>query len=1003
MKKLHRYCTKGIIRFVAIVTMLSAPILLNAAPLPAEQQKSVQSTDFRRISGVVRDEQGLPLPGVNIKVKGSSTGTISDMDGSYSIALPTGKTTLEFSFIGYQSQKIAVAGRNKLNLQLKPEAKKLDEVVVIGYGTQKTKDLTGTIESVSSKDFQKAPVANAEELIANKISGVQVLPASGQPGAGSSILIRGGASLSASLDPLIVIDGVPLEGWNSGPGMLSQLNPDDIENFTVLKDASSAAIYGSRASNGVILITTKKGAKGAPKISFSTNVKVSNLQKEISVLSASQYRELINGSGLAAVTPMGNASTDWQKEIFQTALSSDYNLSVGGSLKALPYHVSVSYTNQDGILKTGNYSRITGMLNLNPTFFNDHLKVTVSVKGSYEKQRIANQNAIWAAAEYDPTQPVYMSNQTYGGYSQYTQYASNPAVTLTNPLSMIEQVHSYGSTIRNIGNIQLDYKVHFFPDLHINVNAGYDASKATSSYWTPANYFADNVAGGYNNKADPASKVFNTVFESYANYVKELPSLLSKFDVTGGYSYNNFLTTDYYYPTYNAAGTQLSQYGYPLLSDGSTSGYAMDQPSHSIISFYGRLNYSFNQKYLLTASVRDDGSSRFAPRYRWGIFPSAALAWKMKDENFLKNNRTISDMKLRVSYGITGQQDGLSNYMHVPVYTESSSKYQYTVGNTAYTTIFPSVYNPNVKWEQTATANVGLDYGFLEHRITGSVDLYDRNTKDLLQTVTVPLGYTFASTMTENIGTMENKGIEFTVKAIPVQTKDFSWDVSYNFTYNQNKITHLNYATDNGLSLSSDDRLVNTVGYSRDTYYLYHQVYDKNGLPVEGQVVDVNHDGVISASDRYITNKSSVPKYLMGFNTNFQYKKWTLGIAMHSDIGHYIYYQPTNSTIAITGWNTSENLSTLYYKTHFNQSSSYENYSDLYLQNAAFLKLDNINLGYDFGRIIRNSNTTLRLSASVQNVFTITKFTGQDPETNSGYQNTYPVPRTFSLGLNLNF
>jgi iron complex outermembrane receptor protein len=977
--------------------MLSAPILLNALPLPAEQQ-SVQSNDSRRISGVVKDEQGLPLPGVDIKVEGSSTGTISDMNGVYSIVLPAGKTTLEFSFIGYQSQKIAVAGKNRLNLQLTPEARKLDEVVVIGYGTQKAKDLTGTIESVSSKDFQKAPVVNAEELISNKISGVQVLPESGQPGAGSSILIRGGASLSASLDPLIVIDGMPLEGWDSGPGMLSQLNPNDIENFTVLKDASSAAIYGSRASNGVILITTKKGVKGAPKISFSENTEVSNLQKEISVLSAGQYRELINSSGLTTVTAVGNASTDWQKEIFQTALSSDYNLSVGGSLKALPYHVSVSYINQDGILKTGNYSRITGMLNLNPTFFNDHLKVTVSMKGSYEKQRIANQNAIWVAAEYDPTQPVYMSDQTYSGYNQYTQYASNPAVTLTNPLSMIEQVHSYSSTIRNTGNIQLDYKVHFFPDLHINVNAGYDASRATSSYWTPANYFADNVAGGYNNEADPASKVFNTVFESYANYVKELPSLLSKFDITGGYSYNNFLTTDYYYPTYNQAGTQLSQYGYP-----STSGYAMDQPSHSIISFYGRLNYSFNQKYLLTASVRDDGSSRFAPRNRWGIFPSAALAWKMKDESFLTDSRIISDLKLRLSYGVTGQQDGLSNYMHVPVYTAASTLYQYTVGNTAYTTIWPSVYNPNVKWEQTATANAGIDYGFLEHRITGSVDVYNRKTKDLLQTVTVPLGYTFSSTMTENIGTMENKGVEFSIKAIPIQNKDFSWDFSYNFTYNQNKITHLNYTTDNGLSLSSDDRLVNTVGYSRNTYYLYHQVYDKNGLPVEGQVVDVNQDGVISASDRYITNKSSVPKYLMGFNTNFQYKKWTLGIAMHSDIGHYIYYQPTNSTIAITGWNTSENLSTLYYKTHFNQSSSYENYSDLYLQNASFLKLDNINLGYDFGRIIRNWNTTLRLSASVQNVFTITKFTGQDPETNSGYQNTYPIPRTFSLGLNLNF
>jgi TonB-dependent starch-binding outer membrane protein SusC len=824
------------------------------------------------------------------------------------------------------------------------------------------------------------------------------LPSSGKPGAGSSFLIRGGASLSASLDPLVVIDGVPLEGWNSGPGMLSQLNPNDIENFTVLKDASSSAIYGSRASNGVILITTKKGAKGAPKISFSANVKVSNLQKAISVLSAAQYRELISSQGLTPVTSAGNASTDWQKEIYQTALSSDYNLSVGGSLKAFPYHLSVSYTNQNGILKTGNYSRFTGMLNLNPTFLDNHLKVILSVKGSYEKQRIANANAIGIAVLYDPTQPVYVTDQTYGGYNQYTQYASNPAVTITNPVSMLEQVHNYSSTIRTVGNIQLDYKVHFLPDLHINVNAGCDASRLKSSYWTPANYFADNVVGGYNNKADPASKVFNTVLESYANYVKELPSFLSKFDVTGGYSYNNFLTTDYYYPTYTASGTLISDNAYP-----STSGYSMDQPSHSIISFYGRLNYSFNQKYLLTASIRDDGSSRFASSHRWGVFPSAALAWKIKDESFLKYNKIISDLKLRVSYGVTGQQDGLSNYMHVPVYTTTSTKYQYTVGSTTYTTIYPSVYNPDVKWEQTATANVGIDYGFLEHRITGSVDVYKRKTKDLLQTVTVPLGYTFSSTMTRNIGNMENKGIEFSIKAIPVQTKDFSWDVSYNFTYNRNKITHLNYATDNGLSLSSDDRLVNTVGYSRNTYYLYHQVYGKNGLPVEGQMVDVNHDGTISASDRYLTNKSSIPKYLMGFNTNFQYKKWNCNFALHSDIGHYIYYQPISTTMAITGWNMSENLNTLYYKTHFVGNSTYENYSDLFLQNASFLKCDNISLGYDFGKIFRKNNTTLRVSASVQNVFTITNFTGQDPETNSGYQNSYPVPRTFAVSVNLNF
>ena len=992
VKKLHFYHI-----FILIIAMFITCDWVRAAPISSFLQNKA-AKDSLKITGTVKDDQGITIPGVNIIVTGTQIGTLTDKDGHYSITLPSGKDELQFSFIGYRTQKLTITGKSVIDVQLIPEYQKLDEIVVIGYGTQKSRDLTGTVESVSENDFQKAPVTTAEELISNKVSGVQVLPVSGQPGAGSSFLIRGGASLSASLDPLIVIDGVPLEGWNSGPGMLSQLNPNDIENFTVLKDASAAAIYGSRASNGVIIITTKKGSKGAIKISFTANMKVYSLQNEISVLSAAQYRELISSLQLTTVTPVGAASTDWQKEIYQTALASDYNLGIEGCFENLPYHFSLSYTNQDGILKTGTYDRFTGMLNLNPSFLDDYLKVTLSLKGSSEKQQIANTNAIWAAAEFDPTQPVYTSDQTYGGYYQYTQYASNPAVTIINPVSMIEQVHNYSNTLRSIGNFQLDYKVHFLTDLHIHVNAGYDASIATSSYWTPANYFADNVAGGYNNKANPASKVFNTVFEAYGNYVKELPSMLSKFDITGGYSYNNFLTTNYYYPTYTYSGTLISKNAYP-----SISGYSTDQPSHAIISFYGRLNYAFNQKYLLTASIRSDGSSRFSPSHRWGTFPSAALAWKVKEEDFLKDSKLISDLKLRISYGVTGQQDGLSNYMYVPVYTTSSPLYQYTVGNTAYNTVWPSVYNPNVKWEQTATANLGLDYGFWNHRIIGSVDIYNRITTDLLQTVTVPLGTTFASTMIQNIGTMQNNGVELSIKVVPIQTKNFNWNLSYNFTYNENKITHLNYSSDNGLSLSSDDRLVNTVGYSRNSYYLYHQVYNKSGLPVEGQVVDVNNDGVINVSDRYMTNKSSVPKYLMGFNTNFQYQKWSLGLAFHSDLGHYIFYQPTNSTIAITGWNTSENLSTLYYKTHFSQSNSYENYSDLYLQNASFLKCDNINLGYDFGRIIHGSNSTLRLSANVQNVFTITKFTGQDPETNSGYQNTYPVPRIFTVGFNLNF
>jgi iron complex outermembrane receptor protein len=528
----------------------------------------------------------------------------------------------------------------------------------------------------------------------------------------------------------------------------------------------------------------------------------------------------------------------------------------------------------------------------------------------------------------------------------------------------------------------------------LNLNAGYDISSAKSNYATPANFFSDNISGGSVYSANPSREVNNTLFESYLFYKKELPGIKSKFDVTAGYSYNDYLTTNYSYPSYNAAGEKNAN---------SDPSFLFDRPSHSIISFYGRLNYALNDKYLLTASVRDDASSRFATRYRWGLFPSVALAWKIKEESFLKFNKTVSDLKLRFGYGLTGQQDGIANYLHVPGYTSSSLKYQYSVGNTPYTTVWPNVFNPNLKWEQTATTNIGLDFGFLEHRITGSIDAYVKKTNDLLNNTTIPLGQNFASSMLLNIGSMENKGIEFNVKIIPVQTDDFSWDVNFNATLNDNKITHLNDVSDNGVGLFSDAVLVNTVGYSRNTFYLYHQMYSENGMPIEDQMLDVNQDGMINASDRYISNKSSLPKYMFGFSTNIQYKKWSIGTAFHANVGNYIYYKPQDNSQAITGWQTSQNLNRAYYNSLFSHSNQFEGYSDFYLQNASFLKMDNITMAYSFDKIIPHSKAVLKINASVQNIFTITKFTGQDPEANSGYQNYYPVPRIFAIGLNLNF
>lgn len=948
------------------------------------------------VKGTIIDEATkATIPGVTVTLKNSTNSVISDINGNYQIKADTSDIAT-FSFLGYATVEKKITG-NILNISLKEESKILNEVIVIGYGSTKKKDLTGSVAQVSSKDFHKAPVTNVEGLIANKVPGVQITPRSGKPGAGSSIIIRGGSSLNASNDPLYVVDGVPLEGWNGGAGMLSQLNPNDIESFTILKDASASAIYGSRASNGVIIITTKKGSLKGTQVDFSSSTRVTSIIEKAPVLSADQYRSLVNtlaNNGTPPKTPPGTANTNWQDEIYQVALASENNLSMSGAIKSLPYRVSVGYLNQDGVLRTGNYERITALLNLSPKFFDNHLKVNLNLKGSFEKEHIANEGALWSARAFDPSQPVRVEDQTYGGYFQYTQFASNPALAIINPVSMLEQVESINENIRSVGNLQLDYSMHFLPDLHLNVNAGYDISKGKYLSSASASYFPANLSEGYIYYADPSTEVQNTLLESYLFYNKEIASIKSRFDITAGYSYNDFLTTNYFYPTFRPDGIKFPN---------SDPVFPFDKPSHSIISFYGRLNYVLSEKYLLTASLRQDGSSRFSEENRWGLFPSAAFAWKIKEEGFLKNTKLFSELKLRLGYGVTGQQDGIANYYYRPSYFSGNTDEQYVFGNSSYLTVNPGAYNLNLKWEETASSNIGLDFGFLKNRITGSVDVYLKETKDLLNNTRVPLGFNQGSELLLNIGTMENRGVEFSLKAIPVQTDNMTWDLNFNFTYNENKITHLNDVSDEGIGLFSNATLVNTVGFPRNTFYLYHQVYGVNGMPIEGQMLDVNNDGLLNASDRYITNKSTAPKYLMGFSTNFQYKKWNFSTAFHSNLDHYLFFHPYDNTIAITQYQTSQNLSTLYYDTLFSYNDPAQGYSDFYLQNASFLKMDNISIGYDFGKVLANSKVGLNVNFSVQNVFIITNYQGLDPEANYGSENAYPVPRIFSMGLNLNF
>jgi iron complex outermembrane receptor protein len=947
------------------------------------------------VKGTVVDVSNQPIPGATVMLKGTTSGTTTDLNGNFSIDISKSKDkVLEVSFIGFVKKEIVIANQDFILVTLNEDVQVLDEVVLIGYGSKKKKDLTGSVASISSKDFQKVPVTNVEDLIANKLPGVQITPSSGKPGAGSSILIRGGSSLSATNNPLIVIDGVPMEGFGIGPGILSQLNPNDIESFTVLKDASAAAIYGSRASNGVVIITTKKGTTEKFEVNVSATTRMSEIVRRASVLSADQYRAVVAGLG-GSSTPIGTANTDWQNEIYQQAITQEYNVGMSGAIKSLPYRVSVGFLDQDGNLRTGNYKRVTALLNLSPKFFNNHLKVNLNLKGSFEDERIANENAIWTATAFDPTQPVRVEDQTYGGYFQYTQFADNPALALINPVSILDQVRRTNQNKRSIGNLQLDYKFHFLPDLNLNVNAGYDIAQGVFRDAAQPNYFPSDLSGGYIYYANPSSEVKNLLFESYLFYNKNLQSIKSKIDVTAGYSFNDFLRTNYFYPTYRADNGEQFPNSIPP--------FPFDKPSNAIVSFYGRLNYTFNEKYLLTASMRRDGSSRFSEENRWGTFPSVAVAWKIKDENFLKDSKTLSSLKLRLSYGVTGQQDGIANYYYQVGYNTGFLSNQYTIGDTPYTTVNPQVFNPDLKWEQTSSLNAGIDFGFLNDRITGSIDVYKKDTKDLLNQTTIPLGVNFGNQLLLNIGTMQNTGVEFNLNVTPIETKELKWSMNFNATYNQNKITKLINGNDNGVGLFSDAVLVNTVGFPRNTFYLYHQVYDVNGMPIEGQMLDVNADGIINAEDRYITNKSTLPKYLLGFSTNLQYKKWSFSTAFHANLGHYMFFNPYNSTVAITDFQVSQNLNTLYYDTLFQFNDNRQAYSDLYLQNASFLKMDNINIGYNFGKAFTNSNVKLGVNLSVQNVFVITKYGGIDPEAINGFDNGYPVPRVYALGLNLNY
>ena len=985
-----------------ILSKSKRSILLVALFLMGCLQLLAQS---RMIQGEVTDAQnGEPLIGATVMVEGEKSGTVTDFDGNFKLQVTSSAKKVKISYIGYIDKVVEISDRMKVKLE--SDSQILTDVVVIGYGTARKSDLTGSVATVSSKDFNKGLVSSPEQLINGKVSGVQIMSNSGSASAGSTIRVRGGASLNASNDPLIVLDGVPLEqGGISGnsSNFLSMINPADIESMTVLKDASSTAIYGSRASNGVIIITTKKGQQGGLKINFNTTNSLQTRAQMVDMLSHDDFVNVINQFGTDnQKSLLGNANTDWNDEVYRTAFGTDNNLSVSGSIgKYLPFRVSAGYYNQSGLVRKDNVERWTGNVVLTPSFFQDHLKLTINAKGTLNNNSFNNSGAVWAAATFNPTLPVYSGNSNYGGYNEALDADGYPVnAGVRNPRGLVDLYDSKSKVSRFIGSMDVDYKVHFLPELKFHATVGADYAKGDGTIYVPA-YAAqafnkDESLSGSDYKYGP-QKNENRLLTLYANYAKYFENIKSNVDLTAGYDYQYWKSSTPLYYTLSAAGTTLSTV--------KASDYR-----HVMLSYYGRVNYSFDGKYLLTATVRRDASSRFSKNTRWGTFPSVALGWTLTEEPWLKNQKVLSNLKLRASYGITGQQEGIGNYNYLPVYTSSVTGAEALINGQYITTYRPEAYVSDLKWETTTSWNFGLDFGFLNGRIGGAIDFYTRKTKDLLASVPPAAGSNFSKTILTNVGNVDSKGIEVSLNATPIQTKDWEWNLSYNFTWQNMKVKNLSLTPGGtqtnvkvGPSIDAYQFQVLSEGYEPYMFYVYHQLYDpETGKPIEGAYADLNNDGEINDADLYRYH-SPAPKYIMGLSTSLRYKQLTLGMSFRANIDNYVYNGMGMSTGAweTVSYNNSQlnNLNTSFLKTGF---KTRQYLSDYYVENASFLKLDNLSLSYNVGKI--NKWASLTVSAMVQNVFTITGYSGTDPEVPNGMDNSfYPRPRTYSVSLGLQF
>ena len=970
------------------------------------------------VRGHVKDAQGEPIIGATVRVASTQTATVTDFDGNFTLKANQG-ADINISYVGYQTQTVKAAPSVEVTLQ--EDATVLENVVVIGYGVARKNDLTGSVTAIKPDEKNHGLITSAQDMMQGKIAGVNVTTSSGQPGTGATIRIRGGSSFNDSgNDPLIVIDGLAMDnqGVKGLSNPLSMVNPNDIESFTVLKDASATAIYGSRGSNGVIIITTKKGRRNQKaQVSYNGNVSASIIKKYTDVLSGDGLRKAVKdlyGESDARYAMLGTANTDWQKEIYRTAISTDHNVTVAGGLANMPYRVSVGYTNQNGILKTSNYQRGTVSANLNPSFLNDHLKFNINGKFMYAHNRYANTGAIGNAVGFDPTQPVRSTDdrfKNFNGYWQWTQAAdglydatwpySKVALAGSNPVSQIESNKDRANSYDYQGNIEVDYQIHGFEDLrlHMNFSGDWANGKQTQDVqpWSP-----DNQYYGYH-KTDKENK-YNLNYTAYMQYYKDFTKT-QHFDIMGGYEWRH----EKYWGNYNDYGLFPSTSATP--GEKYNEQKSEWKSEHYLVSFYGRMNYIAFDRYMLTATMRADGSSRFAKGNKWGYFPSVALGWKINEESFLKNVEGLDELKLRLGWGKTGQQEGIGDYAYFATYRQpTSTQALYPTAGDGYQYI-PEGYNANLKWETTTTWNAGIDFGFGNRLFSGSLDFYTRKTTDLLMSAPVAAMSNFSNRVTKNVGSLRNTGVELALTARPIQTNDVQWEITANATYNKNKVLKLagdgqpiQYG-DVGLGTGST-AMCHQEGQPMGSFWVFQQVYDEAGKPIQGVVVDRDNNGVIDDGDRYYYKSATAP-WLFGLSTRLQYKKWDLGIGLRANVGNYVFNQLKMGHRSLefigTGTNFMSNSMPYAYEVNYKPSDkTYDALTDYFVENASFIKCDNITLGYSFDKLFNRLGG--RVYASATNVFTITKYKGLDPEVNGGIDgNIYPRPLTLLLGLSLNF